>query len=443
MKHVFQLAHVAFKGQLADGFELGGRQTIALGTRFPGDPRQQGFTELRQVFPAMPQGRNRDLDHVEPVEQILPEATCMHFGAQIPVGGTHDACIHGLFQRRSQGAHLALLDGAKQLGLHRQGQVADLVQKQGPAGGRLEEAWPILRSPGVGALERAEEFGFQQILRNRAAVDGHERPVAAMAAGVDGPRHQLLASAGLTVHQHRRHAAGHLGHALLHALHGRRIADKPRQSGTACFAGRTRPIAVGALQRLGFCRRCLCRSGVVGRRGPRRAGLAMQGRGDDVAELFQINRLGEVVEGPGLECLHGVFRRAVGGDHDAALRALVTRQFAKQCQPFAVGQAHVGDQQVVAVARQEFAGLGQRAGRLHLVAFAQQGQLVQRAQIGFVVDNQQPRCIALPWALEGCAHWKSIASSGNIESEARGRWKLRKNSLPSTSTSPWARCVRS
>jgi len=35
------------------------------------------------------------------------------------------------------------------------------------------------------------------------------------------------------------------------------------------------------------------------------------------------------------------------------------------------------------------AALFHRTGRFHVVAFAQQGQFVQGAQVGFVIDDQQ------------------------------------------------------
>jgi hypothetical protein len=47
----------------------------------------------------------------------------------------------------------------------------------------------------------AEEFGFQQVARNRGGIDGDEGGVLARTVAVQGTRHQLLAGAGLTVDQ--------------------------------------------------------------------------------------------------------------------------------------------------------------------------------------------------------------------------------------------------
>src|SRR5579862_1391383 len=77
--------------------------------------------------------------------------------------------------RRSDRTHLALLQNAKELHLQRHRHVADLVQEQRPAVGRLEQAFVRL----YGASERAagmpEQLRFEQIARNGAAIDGDER----------------------------------------------------------------------------------------------------------------------------------------------------------------------------------------------------------------------------------------------------------------------------
>jgi len=63
------------------------------------------------------------------------------------------------------------------------------------------------------------------------------------------------------------------------------------------------------------------------------------------------------VESPGLECLDGIFRGAVGGDHDAALTALTGAEFPQQFQAQAVGQPHVGDEHIEGLFGQQLARL--------------------------------------------------------------------------------------
>ena len=65
-------------------------------------------------------------------------------------------------------------------------------------------------------------------------------------------------------------------------------------------------------------------------------------------KLAQVDRLGEVVEGAGLERLDRALGRAVGGDDDDLFRAAVTLEPMQQIEAVAVGQAHVGDHGVIA-----------------------------------------------------------------------------------------------
>ena len=116
--------------------------------------------------------------------------------------------------------------------------------------------------------------------------------------------------------------------------------------------------------------------------------LALQGRADRSAQLLEVNRFRQVVEGTGFERFHRVFGRTVGGDDDAFLGALLGTECVQQFQAQAVGQSHVGDEHIKVLLRQAFARLRQVTSGHHLMALAQQGQLVQRAQIGFVVNDQ-------------------------------------------------------
>ncbi len=66
---------------------------------------------------------------------------------------------------------LALLDRAQQLGLQPRIHLADFVEQQRAAVGLLELADAPRDGAGEGALLVAEQFGFQQVLGDRRAVD--------------------------------------------------------------------------------------------------------------------------------------------------------------------------------------------------------------------------------------------------------------------------------
>ena len=378
MQQVFQLADVTGQRVGGDGVqcavgELGHRHAGLVG-----NAGEQCCTQCGQILPALAQWRDDDLDHIEPVIQILAEPAGLDIGRQVAVGGADDAHVHGFFLGGAQRPHAALLDGAQQLGLHRQRQVTDFVEEQGAPACGLEVAVAVLRSPGVGALAGTKEFGFQQVFRDGSAVHGDQGAIRALAAGVQGLGHQLLAGARLAMDQHGRHAARYFGHALLDVADGVGLAHQAIQGGvgTAEFAGRCRCIgrAAGAV--------AACRT----RRGD--SAGALDGRGHHRAELLEVHGLGEVVEGPGAQRLDRVFCRAVSGHDHAALPALLVAQVLQQLHAEPVGQPHVGDHRVKALGLELLAGLLHVGRGLDPVALTQQGELVQGAQIGFVVNDK-------------------------------------------------------
>jgi hypothetical protein len=75
-------------------------------------------------------------------------------------------------------------------------------RKQGAAVGDLEQAQLVALGAGKGALAVAEQLAFDQVFRDRRAVDGNEGLVAALAALVDLARHQFLAAAAFAKNQH-------------------------------------------------------------------------------------------------------------------------------------------------------------------------------------------------------------------------------------------------
>src|SRR5690606_38966876 len=80
-------------------------------------------------------------------------------------------------------------------------ELADLVEEDGAAAGRLEGADAPLLGAGEGAALVAEELALDQVGRDRAAVDHDERAGRARALLVDRLGDGALAGAGLAVEQ--------------------------------------------------------------------------------------------------------------------------------------------------------------------------------------------------------------------------------------------------
>ncbi len=209
LDQVGQLAHVArpfVAGQRLQRF--GSEAHFA--TAGAGQLRGDGFHQRRQVLTALAQRGHFDREHVEAVEQILAELALGDAGLQVAVGRGHHAHVAADGLVATDALEAAFLQHAQQLHLHRQAHVADLVEQQGAAFGHFETALARGQCASEGTLFVAEQLAFQQVRRNGAAIDRHERAITARRTLVDRARHHFLAGAGFAQHQHGGVERGHL-----------------------------------------------------------------------------------------------------------------------------------------------------------------------------------------------------------------------------------------
>src|SRR4030095_11873610 len=102
-----------------------------------------------------------------------------------------------------------LLQRPEELRLQRRGELADLVEEAGSAGGGLEQPAAGRDRSGEGTALVPEQLRLEQRLRQRRAVDDDEGTVGAGAGLVDRAGDQLLAGPRLTLDQHRGVEARH------------------------------------------------------------------------------------------------------------------------------------------------------------------------------------------------------------------------------------------
>ena len=163
--------------------------------------------------------------------------------------------------------------------------VADLVKEQRAALGLLETAAAHVLGAGEGAALVAEQFGLQQLLRDRRGVDGDERPTRSRAVAVQRARHQFLAGARLAGDHHRRVGLRQAADRAEHLLHRRRLAEYLRHR-FADFAG-----------------------GVL-------AHALVHRTADQFDRMINIEGFGQVFVGAALEGGHRAFEVGVGGHDD-------------------------------------------------------------------------------------------------------------------------------
>src|SRR3569833_649771 len=95
-----------------------------------------------------------------------------------------------------------------------------------------------------------------------------------------------------------------------------------------------------------------------------RLGLRQFQRGvHEIAQHLQIDRLGDEVEGAGLERADRGLHAAVGGDHGHRRIGIILLNMLHELDAVAVGQAHIGEAEVEMRLRQTLARGGDRIGR--------------------------------------------------------------------------------
>ena len=123
---------------------------------------------------------------------------------QVAVRGRDDADVDRHRLCATDAVDDALLDRAQQLRLQSHVHFRDFVEQQRAAGRFLELADAPRDRAGEGTFLVAEQFGFEEMLRDRRAVDADEGLPGAVRARMDIARQHLLAGAAFAGDEDRR-----------------------------------------------------------------------------------------------------------------------------------------------------------------------------------------------------------------------------------------------
>ena len=118
------------------------------------------------------------------------------------------------------------------------------------------------------------------------------------------------------------------------------------------------------------------------------APIDLQGVLDDVPQVVEVQRLGDEIEGPELQRLHGGLDVAVGRDHRYRHVGHIGLDPVDELQSVSVRQAHVRQAQVEAAIAEQRLGTPDVARGLGCDVHAPERQRQELANVGFVVDNQ-------------------------------------------------------
>src|SRR5262249_29203763 len=158
----------------------------------------------RDLVLALAKWRKRQGHNAEPVEQVAAEPTLIDQSIDVGVRCRDDADRDFLRSRLSAGMDLHTFGEAQQLWLDRQIEVAHFVEKQRAPLGRADHAGGRIERAGECAAAVAEELAFDELARERRAVERDERPASDRAVLVNEARDDFLACAGLAADEYRQ-----------------------------------------------------------------------------------------------------------------------------------------------------------------------------------------------------------------------------------------------
>src|SRR5690625_6167098 len=180
LNHIGQLAYVAGPA-VADQKpqRIARKPANAFGfIRPPLKPRQKVLGQRNNVFGALAQRRNVQLNHVDAVVEVFAKFMVANGRFKVAVGGGNQPDVDGGFFGGANRANAFFLQRAQQLGLKGGRHVANFVKHHGAAAGAHKQAVPVFFGARKSAPAVAEHFLLHQLGRDGGAVAANNRPGA-------------------------------------------------------------------------------------------------------------------------------------------------------------------------------------------------------------------------------------------------------------------------
>jgi len=177
-------------------------------------PLQEELGHEEDVFAPLPERRDVDHDHAEPVVEVLPEPAVRNRLFEVHVRRGDDAGIDLDLLPPPDPLERLVLEESEELDLEREREFPDLVQEERPPLGVLYLPFLLLDGTGKGPPLVAEQLGLEEGLGDRPAVDGDEGARLSETPLVDGLRREFLPGATFADDQDRDVGGGHLADGL-------------------------------------------------------------------------------------------------------------------------------------------------------------------------------------------------------------------------------------
>ena len=164
---------------------------------------EEVLEQVRDILAPVSERQHVQVDHVEPVEQILPERPRRDVRREVAVRrGEHANVDAGVRAVGADALQLAGFEESKQRRLHAQAHLADLVEEHGAVVGRLEDAGLVPIGAGEAAPDVPEQLGLEQRVGDARTVERDQACQPARASLMDQCGDDLLADAGLSGDEH-------------------------------------------------------------------------------------------------------------------------------------------------------------------------------------------------------------------------------------------------
>lgn len=310
------------------------------------------------------------MDRVDAVEEVLAEAALGHHAVEVAVRGRDEADVY-LDGRVAAHAHdPSALECRQEFRLQVRREVADLVEEERAAVGRLELACPVCAGVGEGPLDVAEEFALEERFGDGSHIHGDHQFAVARRAVVDLAGEHLLAGAVLARDEDVGIGGRHLLDDLADAHHG-----GTRSPEHGLFL---RQLALDLLQTLHLALRAGQRTGVA--------------QGGD--QPFVVPGLDHEIDRP---VAHGPHRQVdvgIGGEEHHLDVGPVALDLLQPVEPFVAGvdpgrEVHVEQHDVHRLPAQGRYQLIGRRKRQHTFEMVAQQQLQRCEDAAVVVHDEQ------------------------------------------------------
>jgi hypothetical protein len=155
-------------------------------------------SEFRDVIESFAEWREVDFKCVDAEEEVFAEVAFLNHLLEFTVGGADDSDIDMEGFVVADASDFAGFEEPEELNLHAFIEFSEFIEEQCASIGDFEESSSVCICAGECAAAVSEEFAFDEVFRDGAAVDGDEGFISSFALFVDSSGDHFLAGTGFS-----------------------------------------------------------------------------------------------------------------------------------------------------------------------------------------------------------------------------------------------------